>query len=49
MHLHTLSDHDLKLFDVRETYTLCDNCGAHTDEHGISVDTRKCDLCAGDA
>lgn len=51
MHLHTINDldHDLSLFDERETFTCCDNCGARTDEHGISVDYRRCPFCAGDA
>lgn len=52
MHLHDITDldHDTSLFSDDDWYTvrLCDQCGARTDQNGISVDTRRCDLCAGD-
>ena len=55
MHLHDITDpmreleHDLSLFDERDTYTMCFSCGAMTDRHGISVERdRSCDLCAGE-
>lgn len=53
MHLHDITDldHDTSLFSDDAWYvpSICDNCGARTDEHGISVERdRSCDLCAGE-